>query len=65
MNTLTNASAEEPGKPSAVEFERVPLVRLAARTDGLGSGALTRVVSHGTPDRGPARVSVAAFQSAV
>ena len=44
---------------------RVPLVRLAARVDGLGSGALTRVVAHGTPDRGPARVSVAAFQSSV
>jgi FXSXX-COOH protein len=64
MNTPTNSSAEEPGKQSAVGPERVPLARLAARA-GLGSGALTRVVSPGEPERGPARVSVAAFQSAV
>ena len=65
MNAPTTASAEEPGKQPTAGPERVPLVRLAARVDGLGSGALTRVVSHGTPGRGPARVSVAAFQSAV
>ncbi|MEU9167027.1 FXSXX-COOH protein [Streptomyces sp. NPDC048420] len=65
MNTLANASAEEPGKPSAAGPERIPLTRLAARNDGLGSGALTRIVSPGTSGRGPARVSVAAFQSAV
>ncbi|MGC0339502.1 FxSxx-COOH cyclophane-containing RiPP peptide [Streptomyces sp. SLBN-8D4] len=64
MNTPTTTISDEPGKQST-SGERVPLVRLAARTDGLRSGALTRVVSHGTPDRGPARVSVAAFQSAV
>ncbi len=65
MNAPTTASSEEPGKQSAAGPERVPLVRLAARADGLGSGALTRVVSHGDPGRGPGRVSVAAFQSAL
>ena len=64
MNTPTTTAAGEPGKQSTAG-ERIPLVRLAARADGLTSGALTRVVSHGTPDRGPAKVSVAAFQSAV
>ncbi|MFF0012903.1 FXSXX-COOH protein [Streptomyces sp. NPDC005374] len=65
MNTPTIASADEPGKQWTAG-ERVPLVRLAARADGLRSGALTRVVSpQGDSDRGPARVSVAAFQSAV
>ncbi|WP_328748656.1 FxSxx-COOH protein [Streptomyces sp. NBC_00285] len=64
MNTPTTTSADEPGKQSTAG-ERVPLVRLAARADGLRSGALTRVVPQDTPDRGPARVSVAAFQSAV
>ncbi|MCH5672688.1 FXSXX-COOH protein [Streptomyces gilvus] len=65
MSTSTPASAEEPGKPSTAGPERVPLVRLAARRDGIAAGALTRVVAHGAPERGPARVSVAAFQSAV
>ncbi|MET7476458.1 FxSxx-COOH cyclophane-containing RiPP peptide [Streptomyces sp. NPDC005648] len=65
MNTPTNSPADERGKPSAAEPERVPLVQLAARADGLHSGALTRVVAHGAPERGPERVSVAAFQSAV
>ena len=54
-----------PRPTPAATPERVPLTRLAARVDGLGSGALTRVVAHGTPSRGAARVSVAAFQSAV
>ncbi|MFI6437075.1 FXSXX-COOH protein [Streptomyces sp. NPDC050759] len=63
MNMPTT-TVDEPGTQST-SGERVPLVRLAARPDGLRSGALHRVVSHGTPDRGPARLSFAAFQSAV
>ena len=64
MNTPTTTAADEPGKQSTAG-ERIPLVHLAARADGLTSGALTRVVSQGTRDRGPAHVSVATFQSAV
>ncbi|MER6285174.1 FxSxx-COOH cyclophane-containing RiPP peptide [Streptomyces sviceus] len=64
MDTPINDPAEESKKQSSTG-ERVPLVRLAARSDCLRSGALTRVLSHGTPDRGPSRIRVAAFQSAV
>ncbi|EFH28722.1 MULTISPECIES: hypothetical protein [Streptomyces] len=64
MDTPTNDPAEESKKQPSTG-ERVPLVRLAARLDHIRSGTLTRVVSHDTPDRGPSRISVAAFQSAV
>ncbi len=63
MDKPTNAPAEESKKQPAAE--RIPLVRLAAQADNLRSGPLTRVVSQGTPGRGPSRIPVAAFQSAV
>jgi FXSXX-COOH protein len=54
-----------PGEPTSETPgpERVPLVRLAARPSGV-SPALTRVVAANT-ERGPARVTVAGFQSAL
>lgn len=56
MNTTTTpSSAEGP--------ERITLVRLA-RTSA-ASPALTRIVANGVGQRGPGRVSVAAFQSSV
>jgi FXSXX-COOH protein len=65
MNASLDASAEEPGKPSAVGPERIPLVRLAAQSSGTFSPTVTRVVSNGVERRGPGRVAVAAFNSSV
>ncbi|CAM5440987.1 hypothetical protein AQJ54_32380 [Streptomyces griseorubiginosus] len=55
---------DEPGKQKTAEH-RIPLARLASHADSLTSGGLRRVVSQAGPDRGPAPVLVAAFQSAV
>ncbi|GHH82777.1 FxSxx-COOH cyclophane-containing RiPP peptide [Streptomyces capitiformicae] len=65
MNASLDAAAEEPGKPTAVGPERIPLVQLAAQSNGALSRAVTRAVSNGVEGRGPGRVSVAAFQSSV
>lgn len=45
--------------------ERIPLVRLAAQSNGSLSPALTRAVAAGVERRGPGRVAVAAFNSSV
>ena len=64
MDTPTNVPAEESKKlPST--GERRLLVRLAARSDRPRSAIVRRVLSDSAPDRGPSRISVAAFQSAV
>ncbi|MEU1273023.1 FXSXX-COOH protein [Streptomyces sp. NPDC005799] len=55
---MTATPAERPA-----ELERVPLVRLAVRPEA--SGVLLRVLPSVDDQRGPARVSVAAFQSSV
>jgi len=66
MNASLDTAAEEPGKAvAAVGPERVSLVRLAGQRGGAASPALTRVVSNGVAQQGPARDSVAAFQSSV
>lgn len=50
-------------QPHTVEGpDRVPLIRLARSG---GSPALTRIVTAGAGQRGPGRVSVAAFNSSV
>ncbi|MFF1304380.1 FXSXX-COOH protein [Streptomyces sp. NPDC058307] len=64
MDKPTNAPAEESKKHPAT-CERSSLVRLAARAANRSSGALTRVMQRGTPDRELSRIPVAAFQSAV
>lgn len=63
--SLVATAATQAAAPGPLGPERVPLVKLAAQGGGLSAATLSRIVPTGPADRGPGRVSVAAFQSCV
>jgi len=62
---MTTDANHQPSPATADAPERIPLVRLAAQSNGASSPALLRVVDRAGDGRGPGRVAVAAFNSSV